>query len=176
MGFPVIPDGQRFTPADSDRSVGWWTSDSPAAVSARMRDAVGTDPLDTLQWNERAQMEMMNVVASIDQSKVDEVEQLSEQYAKNLDPAVLARIQKLQEEIYAPMQSFGDDADKAVANVLYPGSASDGEGVYYFVAEERAGRPSRMILIYPQSGLNRTVVQMAWDLRDYPPAWGEETR
>jgi len=171
MGFPVVPEAERFTPADSDRSVGWRTTDSPAAVSDGIRSAVGSEPLDYLQWNELAQTQMMNIMTSIDESKVAEVERLTGQYMEKPDPALLERIQKMQEEIYAPLQSMGEDADKAVANVLYPTGALDGAGVYYFVAEERSGHPSRAILVYPLAGMGLTAVQMAWDLRDYPPAW-----
>jgi hypothetical protein len=54
-----------------------------------------------------------------------------------------------------------------------PGSAEPDQ-VHYLIAQEKAGHVSRLILVYRQKVPERTVIQMAWDLRDYPPAWPAE--
>src|SRR5688572_15144368 len=36
MRFPEIPGAERYTPADSDRSIGWWSPDPPATVAGRL--------------------------------------------------------------------------------------------------------------------------------------------
>ena len=46
------------------------------------------------------------------------------------------------------------------------------EEIYYLVAEEKGGHVARLVMIYPELAVNRTVIQMSWNLRDYPPAWG----
>ena len=42
-----------------------------------------------------------------------------------------------------------------------------------FVAEEKDGHPARVVVIYRQPALDRTIIQVTWDLRDYPSAWEE---
>jgi hypothetical protein len=44
----------------------------------------------------------------------------------------------------------------------------------FLVAEERDGRVSRLIMIYPVPALGQTAIQMLWDLNDFPPAWESE--
>jgi hypothetical protein len=41
----------------------------------------------------------------------------------------------------------------------------------YFVVEEEDGHVARLILVYHLPSLNRTVIQEAWNLLDYPSAW-----
>ncbi len=174
MGFTEYPGLQRFTPVDSDRSVGWWTPDEPGQVVAAIRSALNVAPLNYQQWIERGQQQLMNAMASIDQSKIKEAERLMEKYLANPDPALMERIQLLQSEAYAPMQELQEGSDNVLTNVVSPPTGAGMDSLYYFIAEERPGRVSRVILVYQQPGMGRTVLQMAWDLRDYPAAWGTE--
>ncbi|MGB7934922.1 MAG: hypothetical protein WCH04_22435 [Gammaproteobacteria bacterium] len=173
MEFPVYPGAVRYAPADSDRSVGWWTPDSPSAVTSRLGEALGVEVINRFQWNERTQQQMMNALKSIDQSKIDEIEKLSEEYIKTQDPKIIERMDSLQKEIAGPMQQMSDDAGKSVDDVIMPPGSLESEQVYYLVAEEKAGHIARVIVVYRQPAIKRTVIQMAWDLRDYPRAWGE---
>jgi hypothetical protein len=171
MGFPRYPGMEPFTAADSDRSVGWWTADAAATVSAKLAQELGVEAMTMQQWSDRMMQESMAIAQSIDQSKVDEVQKLTEQYLKNQDPKLFERIAKLQEEIYAPMQAAADNSDKKVDQVMPP--AQDYENTFFLIAEEKEGHVARLIIVYRQPGLERTVLQMTWDLRDYPPAWGD---
>jgi hypothetical protein len=171
MGFPQYPGAERFSPADSDRSVGWWSADAPSLVAARLGELLGLEALDYQQWIERSQQQMVNAFQSIDQSKLDEVQALIEEFSKSQDPKLLERVESLQAEIYAPMQQLDDGAEMTVAQVATPPGAAEPDQVRYLVAEEKAGHVSRVILVYRQKVPDRTVMQMAWDLRDYPRAW-----
>jgi hypothetical protein len=171
MGFPDYPGAERFTPADSDRSVGWWSADQPSVVAARLGEIPGVESMDYQQWIERSQQQMMNAYQSIDQTKVAEVQKLTEEFIKTQDQKLLERIESLQKEIYAPVQELGDAAEMTVAQVVTPPGSADPEQVHYLIAQEKAGHVSRLILIYRQNVPERTVIQMSWDLRDYPPAW-----
>jgi len=171
MGFPQYPGAERFSPADSDRSAGWWSADAPPVVAARLGELLGVEVLDYQQWIERSQQQMMTAVQSIDQSKVDELQALVEEFTKTQDPTLLERVQSLQTEIYAPMQQLGDAAEMTAAQVATPPGSAEPDQVHYLIAEEKAGHVSRLILVYRQKVPERTVMQMAWDLRDYPRAW-----
>jgi hypothetical protein len=171
MGFPAYPGAERYSPADSDRSVGWSTADAPAEVAERLGQMLGVTPIDSNAWVQRTQQQMMNAYNSMDQVKMQEVQQLTEEYLKTQDAALIARIEKLQQQINAPMEQFNRDAEKTLDGVAMPADFSQPEHIYYFLAEEKAGHLARLVLVYPQSGLGRTVIQTAWDLRDYPAAW-----
>jgi hypothetical protein len=174
MGFPDYPGAEWFTPADSDRSVGWWSADPPSVVAARLGEMLGVEAMNYQQWIERSQQQMMAAFQSIDQTKVAEVQKLTEEFIKTQDQKLLERITSLQQEIYAPLQHLGDAEEMTVAQVATPPGSAEPDQVHYLIAQEKAGHVSRLILIYRQKVPERTVIQMAWDLRDNPPAWPVE--
>lgn len=171
MGFPEYPDAEWFSPADSDRSVGWSTGADFATVSAWLSAEVGAEGLTYQQWGERLAQESMAVFQAIDPGKQAEVERLIEEWTKTQDMALLEKLQKLQEEMYAPAQAAGEVAEKGVASLGPPTATETQEQVRYFVAEERAGRTARLVIAYPLQSQGRTVIQHAWSLADYPSAW-----
>lgn len=171
MGFPEYPDAEWFSPADSDRSVGWSTGHDFATVSAWLSDQLGAEGLTYQQWAERLAQESMAVFQAIDPGKQAELERLIEEWTKTMDLAVLEKLQKLQEEMYAPMEAAGEMADKGVASLGPPIATETQEQVRYFVAEERAGHVARVVMVYPLSSLGHTVIQHGWSLADYPSAW-----
>lgn len=171
MGFPEVRGAQRFTPMDSDRSVGWWSRDPAAAVANVLAEAMGVEPITWQQWSERAQQEQMSTFQSgFDPKKMEEIQKLMEQYVKTQDAKLLERVERLQQELSAPMEQASADAEKAVTYVAQPISGAPADEVFYLIAEEKGGHVARLALVYRLPALERTVVQMTWDLRDYPPA------
>jgi hypothetical protein len=174
MGFPEYPGMERYTPADSDRSIAWWTPDPAATVSTRLAGIMGVQPLGYEQWSARVQQQMMTAVqGAMDPAKVAEIEKLTEQYVKKQDAEIMERIQKLQQEMMAPMEQASANSERAIDNVAVPSGSAPIEQVHYFIAEEKDDHVARMVLVYRQPGVERTVIQMSWNLRDYPPAWGD---
>lgn len=171
MGFPAYPGAERYSPADSDRSVGWSSADAPSVVAERLGRMLGVEPIDANAWMQLTQQQMMKAYDSMDKGKMQEVQTLTEEYQKTQDPALIARIEKLQQQINAPMEQFNRDSEKTPNEVVVATDYNQPEQIHYFVAEEKAEHVARLVLVYPQSGLGRTVIQNAWDLRDYPPAW-----
>ncbi len=173
MKFPAYPGAQWFSPGDSQQSVGWSTSDDTATVAAWIGKALNSEPLTTQQWFERQASATTKAFQSLDQSKVDHIAKLTEQYSKSLDPALMEQVEKLQKELYAPMEAATKIADQSMANVAMPASSSPQQDVHYFIAEEKAGHIARAVLVYRLPGIDRTVVQTSWNLSDYPTAWPE---
>jgi hypothetical protein len=171
MQFPEYPDAEWFSPADSDRSVGWATTDDVAAVIDWMRDALDAEPQNFQQWAEYLQEQSMAAYQALDQSKLDRVQQLTEEYMKTQNLALLEQAQKLQEELYAPVQNAGKVAEMGVTGVALPSIAGVYDEARFFVAEEKDGHVARAIIVYALAGLGRTVIQEAWNLVDYPSAW-----
>jgi hypothetical protein len=69
------------------------------------------------------------------------------------------------------MQQLGDADKMTVTQVATPPGSVDIDQVHYLIAQEKEGHIARLIMVYRQNVPGRTVMQMAWDLQDYPPAW-----
>lgn len=174
MKFPAYPGAEWFSPGDSQQSIGWSTADDAATVAGWIGKQLNSESLTSQQWFERSAAVTANAFQSMDQSKMERIQKLSEQYGKTLDPALIAEIDKLQKEMSAPMEAASKIADQSMSNVAMPGNSSPPEDVHYFIAEEKAGHIARAMLVYRLPGIDRTVVQTSWNLGDYPSAWPEE--
>jgi len=83
-------------------------------------------------------------------------------------------VQKLQQELYAPIQAAGEVADRGVETLALPNINEIMEQARYFIAEEKAGHVARLVIVYPLAELGYTVIQHAWNLSDYPSAWPQK--
>jgi len=172
MDFPEYPDAERYTPADSDRSVGWRVAATPTEVSAWLAEDLDVEALSYDQWVQRSSAEIMAGYQSMmEQPQATQLQQLTTEYMQNQDPALLEKIQQLQAEMEVVSRKLQEDTDKALTNVLTPPGGAAPEDVYYLIAEEKDGHVARAILVYRHTGAERTVMQMAWNLGDYPAAW-----
>jgi hypothetical protein len=164
LGFPNYPKAEWFSPADSDRSIGWSTTESATAVTRWFSDALKTPALGVEQWL----AERDAAVKLPDPSKMVRMQQLAEKAVKG-DAAARAELEKLQKEFEGQAQSMERAAKQSVADILPPSSSM--AAARWIVAQRKDGRVSRVVLVYPLQGLKRTVIQLAWDLTDYPSAW-----
>ena len=172
MDFPEYPDAERYTPADSDRSVGWRVAATPTEVSAWLAEDLDVEALSYDQWVQRSSAEIMAGYQSMmEQPQATQLQQLTTEYMQNQDPALLEKIQKKQEEMDAVSKQIESDNSKTLNSVLSPPGDVATEELSYFVAEEKDGHVARAILVYRHTGAERTVMQMAWNLGDYPAAW-----
>jgi hypothetical protein len=102
------------------------------------------------------------------------LKQHTEKYIKAPDPALMEEIQSLQQEMYAPFEAANAVSEKGMDTVAVPPASSPQDEVRYFVAEEKDGHISRLVLVYPMPYLRRTIVQVSWNLGDYPSAWPQD--
>jgi hypothetical protein len=171
MKFPEYPGAEWFSPADSDRSIGWSTSDDAATVARWFGEALSAEPIGYQRWLEEQSRRAMVPFQSIDQGKLDRIQQLIEQYVQTQDVALMQQVERLQEEAYAPVKEADAAAELVVDKVVIPPGSVAPDEVRYIVAEETSGRIARVVLVYPLPGVQRTVIQTAWNLGDYPSAW-----
>jgi hypothetical protein len=168
LGFPKYPKAEWFSPADSDRSVGWSTKESVANVSRWFSDTLKSPAVTAAQWMAERQA---LAAPMFDQSKMARMQQLMERVVKG-DQAAVAEVQKLSEELDSQNKvrerAFENSVDKVVMNTGY--AAPDAQ---FIVAQKKDGRVSRLVLVYPLPALQQTVIQLVWDLTDYPNAWGQ---
>jgi hypothetical protein len=173
LGFPQYPNTIRYPIADSDRSVGWATTDSLAVVATNLSKKSGIKPLSYQDWVNRMTQEGVQAVQSMstDMSALQELSKLSEQYAKTQDPKILEKIDAISKKMNEKGEKQNQASENSVNNIVnFSGMMSQGN-IQYFIAEEKTGRVSRLIVIYNEPVFELTVIQMIWDLTDYPKAW-----
>jgi hypothetical protein len=166
LGFPMYPGAVWFSPADTDRSIGWSTTASAADVTKWFSDALKSPALGAEQWV--AERNAALKLSMPDPSKMARMQQLVEKVIKG-DAAARAELEKLQKEVESQQQNMERAAKQSVADILPPSAAM--AEARWIIAARKGGRMSRVVLVYPLQGLKRTVVQLAWDLTDYPSAW-----
>jgi hypothetical protein len=164
LGFPTYPGAEWFSPADSDRSIGFSTKESVATVTRWFADSLKSPAIGVEQWI----AERNAAVKLPDQSKMARMQQLVEKVVKG-DQAARAELETLQKEFESQQRNVERAAQQSVAEILPP-SATMAEA-RWIVAQRKEGRVSRVVLVYPLKGLQRTAIQVAWDLTDYPSAW-----
>jgi hypothetical protein len=168
LGYPKYPGAQWFSPADSDRSIGWSTKDGVGAVSRWFSEALHAEAVDSEKWVQHQSAQANVAFQTIDQSKVARMQQLMDKVSKG-DQAAVAEFEKLQKELDRAQQDASAAIEKGVDKVLPPTSSA--AGARWIVAQKKGGRVSRLVLVYPVPSIQRTVIQLVWDLTDYPSAW-----
>ena len=107
-----------------------------------------------------------------DQSKMARMQQLVEKVVKG-DAAARAELETLQKEFESQQRSRERAAQQSVGDLIPPSAAM--AEARWIVAQRKDGRVSRVVLVYPLKALQRTAIQLAWDLTDYPSAWPTRT-
>ena len=170
MGFPDYPEAFRFTPADSDRSVGWVIPNSASDVENDLSSKLGVKPIGYQEWYDRQQQAMTKAFA-YDPAVTEEMQKLMEQYAKTQDQKILEKVQEMQKKMSEPIEQASAKAEKSVDRVATPPHGIDANTIRYFIVEEKEGRASRLVMMYPHPAFHQTVIQMIWSLNDYEKAW-----
>jgi hypothetical protein len=166
MGFPKYPGATWFSPADSDRSIGWSTTDDVAAVTRWFSQAQKAEPMDAVQW-QRYQAEQ--ITRGFDRSGATRMQELMQKAMKG-DKAALAEFEKLAAEMEKTSANTDAGAENGVDKVARPPDSGAADA-RWIIAQQKNGHVSRLVLVYPLPALQRTVIQLAWDLADYPSAW-----
>ena len=166
MEFPKYPGAAWFSPADSDRSVGWSTTDDAAAVTRWFNESLRTQAMDASQWQ---QYQVQQVVQQIDQARLARMQELAAKGFKG-DKAAMAEYEKLAKEMVTDSDAARDAAEKSLNELPMPPDALTADA-RWIIAKKKGSRASTLVVVYPIAGLRRTVIQTAWDLTDYPSAW-----
>lgn len=171
LGFASYPGAKPFTPGDSMQSIASMTPDPVDKVVGWYAKTLHAKPLDGPAWRERAQRLQSEADApgpdlSNDPDAVA-LKKLSEQFERTHDPKLLAKIQalgaKLQEKA---MAGVGDHKTAGVLSVETPPGDDEGSPVRtarFLPLEDAKHRIERLVVVYRESAVNATVVQMIWD-------------
>jgi hypothetical protein len=173
MGFPEYPGVEWFSVADSDRSVGWITTDSPEVVINTLSEMTDAPVLNYDAWSVRSREAMMSIVQPSANPLMAEFQKLMEDYMSTADPKLLEKIESMKDEMELARQRQGEVLNNLLNDAAQPPSYAPADQWSFLINEERDGRVSRLISVYPVPALGKTVIQMTWDLNDYAPAWEE---
>ncbi len=169
IGFPQYPGAAWFSPADSDGSVGWSTKDDVATVTKWFSESLKTDAMDASRWLQRQGQQAVASMQSIDPSKMERMQKLMERVVKG-DQAAVAEFEKLQAEIKKEGDAITAAMENAVANRAMPPDSVVSQA-RWIVAKQKGNHVAGVVVVYPLKNVQRTVIQLAWDLGDYPSAW-----
>ena len=82
----------------------------------------------------------------------------------------MAEYEKLAKGIDSNSNAAKDAADKSLGELPMPPDSVIADA-RWIIAKKKGARASTLVVVYPITGLQRTVIQAAWDLTDYPSAW-----
>lgn len=171
MGFPEYPGAEWFAPADSDRSVGWISEDPLEVVVGKLSEMLGAEVLTYEAWIARSQEITTPMFQPPDNSQMEEMQKLMEEYMQTQDPKLMERFEAMSKAMQESSDKTQERYDKMLLNAAQPPYYVLQEQWSVLIAEERDGRISRLITVYPVPALGQTAIQMFWDLNDFPPAW-----
>ena len=158
VGFAgPYPNAAPYAPGDSSISAGFATTDAPDAVLAHYRHALQRDSVPFADLE--AQLAQRTQQGYEEFGK--QLQALQAEYMKTQDPKVLEKMQALG-------KSMNEGAQSALAAAPFPqGPARAAARV--FVAEQAGTAPVRVVVVYPEPLVSRTIVMYAWSAPKYPP-------
>lgn len=173
MGFPKYPGAEWFSPADSDRSIGWSTPDDVDKVAKWLGDTLHAEIMTPQKWSdvvlEQSQLPLKDL---IDPARTARMQQLMERLMKG-DQTAQAELDKMQKDIDEVGKRAGEAGEKSIV-AASEAPSSMAAGGRWIVAKKKGERISQLILVFPVPALKRTGVKYMWDLTDYPTAWPVE--
>ena len=173
IGFPKYSGAEWSSVGDSDRSVGWSTTDAAATVAKWYGDTLHAELLDAEKWNQ-VSLEQAQVLMKFDPAKMTRMQQLMERGMRG-DQAAMAELEKLQKEMDQSQKEIDAAMERSVTKAaLIPGTFA--RDARWIVAAKKGERISRLVVVFPVPQLQRTVIKEIWDLSDYPSAWPQPTR
>ncbi|MBK8996979.1 MAG: hypothetical protein IPM35_14695 [Myxococcales bacterium] len=155
LGFDAAYAGTTpYPPGDSELSAAHATGDGLDVVLAHYQKKLAAAPAP-----------LADVMKAVTQSDTQRMEQLSkqmqalqEEYSKTQDPKVLEKMQALG-------KSFGEVAQSPLTKAPFPPETTPASA---FVVEREGGLPVRLVVVYREALLDRTVVIHAWSPPKYP--------
>lgn len=158
VGFSgPYPNATPYAPGDSAVSVGLATTDGTESVLGYFRKALGRDPV--------ALGEVEAALATQASQKFDELgkqtEALVQEFQRTQDPKLMERVRQLSAEASASRES-------SLTIAPFPQGESRGTA-QVFVAEQYQQVPTRVVVVYREPLVDRTIVMFAWSGQKYPP-------
>lgn len=158
LGFDSgYPGAMPYPPGESELSAAHSTRDALDQILAHYQKQLGAAPVGLAQL--RSEL-MGNDMKRSEQMSRD-MKALQDEYAKTKDPNVLKRMSELG-------KSFGESASSSLAKWPLPAD-SPTTPASTFVIERDGLLPVRVVVVYREALLDRSVIVHAWRGAKYPP-------
>lgn len=158
MGFPQrYPSATAYPPGDSPTSAGFASNDPVDAVLAHYRGALSLEPIAVTELETRLQAQSTQGFEAVGK----QMQALQEEYSRTQDPKLLERMQQLG-------QSLSTKAELSMSTAVLPLGESRADA-RAFVVEQLGEAPVRVVVVYREVLLARSVVLYLWSAAKYPP-------
>jgi hypothetical protein len=188
LRFSRYPGATRWNPGDGPMTIGLATTDPLQRVVDFYARATGAAPVDAAVWRRRLddhrRAQGKAVQAELPDLRQDadylEAQRLAKEYQRTRDQAFLKQLEAVSrrlEEKGRQVQERVQTAQARTAAGLLESYALPGQNnespartARFLVAEQRGARVVRMVVVYREETLGKTVVQLVWDPAAYPVA------
>lgn len=144
-----------YAPGDSPVTAGFATKDPVEKVVAHFQSTLHAEPTELIELQGLLTQGLEANAEAL--SKL--VAQATEEFARTQDPKVFERIAKMQE---------GMQKNLALFSAPWPRDAV-GAAAKAFIAEKVANAPVRVVVVYAEPLLERTIAMYGWSLPKYAP-------
>lgn len=161
-GFAAPPSAQSFPPGDGDRSVALRVK-RPVAEIATFYGKGAAQSFTATQWQKYVSDKMkasMPTSAEVS-AHVKEIDALSKEYARTKDPAVQERIRAVS-DAYRKKTEALPKFDSSFYDVRTSATGAARAQARFVVLERQGAVDTKLAVIYDESALKETVVQISW--------------
>ncbi len=161
-GFSAPPSAQSFPPGDGDRSVALRVK-RPVAEIATFYGKGAAQSFTATQWQKYVSDKMkasMPTPAEMS-AHVKEIDALSKEYARTKDPAVQERIRAVSDAYRKKAESL-PKFDSNFYDVRTAATSAARAQTRFVVLERQGAVDTKLAVVYDESALKETVVQISW--------------
>lgn len=169
LGFTTYANAIPYSPADTDRSLGYATHDPVDKVAAFFAKQAGTPAIDPGGWQQfmmtAFQHEMDPRANQPSAADLAEIQRLNKEYQRTKDPALLQKVGAIM-SAPRPLGPLGSRKPNGMVTGAYLRYAGDGRA---FVIKKLPDHIALMAFVYPEPAFKVTVIEYAWSLVEADP-------
>lgn len=158
VGFKgPYPSSTPYAPCDSPNSIGFATEDTVDRVLAHYRSELGVEKVALSDVQQRVALRAQGETQKV----LEKMQELQLEYARTQDPKAFERMQQVSDGL--------SKTESAAFQKLPLPSATAAPSAQAFVAQEAAGNIERLVVVYREPLVERTIVMLAWLGPHFPP-------
>jgi hypothetical protein len=172
LGFPVYAGWTRYPVADAKGAVGFATADPAARVVTFYEKATLTPALDErgLRAVEHDdQTEALKLAPKAGDPDLVEQNRLLQEVGKTHDPATRKQLDEIQKRLSERSKQVSAALEKGALE-LKPQLPARDKTFRVFLVERRGRKLARVVYVYRQEVVGKTIVELVWDPAVYPQA------
>jgi hypothetical protein len=170
LGFKIYDPAIPYSPADTDRSLGYATHDSLDKVLAFFAKQAGAQAMDQASWQAffvaAIQRETNPAANQPSAADLAEIRRLQQEYQRTKDPAQMQQAAAIMTRP-KPLGPLGSRKPNAMITGVYLRHVDDRPAA--FVVKRLPDHVALMVFVYPEPSIHATVIEYAWSLVEADP-------